>query len=243
MDVAEKAKRYDEAIKRAKEMYSKFEGMKQGDVLEDVFPELKESEDEKIRKKLIAYFVRYKEQAICGVKTFYGIPSDKILAWLEKQGEQKSVDGTFVNVDDVREDFVKEVYRVLDTDTNNDRANQIIEAFDNLPTVTIEKQGEQKPAWSEEDEYNYNTILHYLDLRKEKYKKECNQEEQDRYQGLYNWLKSLRPQNRWKPSDEQMAVLNEVIDYAANSELQHWSSFIYTLLKSLREQLKKLRGE
>lgn len=66
-----------------------------------------------------------------------------------------------------------------------------------------------------------------------------------------DWLNSLKDRvgceanctTTWKPSDEQMAVLNEVINYAANSELQHWSSFIYTLLKSLREQLKKLREE
>lgn len=62
----------------------------------------------------------------------------KKLTWLEKKGEQKPADGTFVNVDDVREDFVQEVYRVLDADSTNDRANQIIDAFDNLPTVTIE---------------------------------------------------------------------------------------------------------
>jgi hypothetical protein len=64
---------------------------------------------------------------------------NKQIAWLEKQGEQKFAEGTFVNVDDVREDFVKEVYRVLDADSTNDRANQIIDAFDNLPTVTIKQ--------------------------------------------------------------------------------------------------------
>lgn len=53
--------------------------------LENTFPELKESEDEKISKVLIDYFKRYKEQEECGIKTFYGIPTDDILAWLEKQ--------------------------------------------------------------------------------------------------------------------------------------------------------------
>ena len=32
-----------------------------------------------------------------------------------------------------------EVYRVLDTDSTNDRANAIIDAFDSLPTVTQEQ--------------------------------------------------------------------------------------------------------
>jgi hypothetical protein len=53
------------------------------------FPELKENDDERIKNVLIDYFNRYKEQEECGVKTFYGIPTDNIIAWLEKQGEQK----------------------------------------------------------------------------------------------------------------------------------------------------------
>ena len=36
----------------------------------------------------------------------------------------------------VREDFITEVYRVLDADPTNDRANAIIDAFDSLPTVS-----------------------------------------------------------------------------------------------------------
>ena len=57
--------------------------------LQSVFPELKEPSDEKIRKVLIYYFNLYKRQEECGIKTFYGIPTDNILAWLEKQGEKK----------------------------------------------------------------------------------------------------------------------------------------------------------
>ena len=59
---------------------------------------------------------------------------------LEKQGEQKpSMEGVFVNVDEVREDFMQEVYRILNADLTNDRANQIIDAFDHLSTITIQK--------------------------------------------------------------------------------------------------------
>lgn len=78
----------------------------------------------------------------------------------EKQGEQKPVmEGTFVNVDEVREDFVSEIYRVLDTDLTNERANQIIDAFDGLPTVKI-----QNPAkWSEDDD---SVITQYLNIYK-----------------------------------------------------------------------------
>ncbi|MCR5270530.1 MAG: hypothetical protein K6D91_05885 [Prevotella sp.] len=80
--------------------------------------------------------------------------------WLEKQSEKK-LDGTFVNIDDVREDFVSEVYRVLDADPNNDRANQIIDAFDSLPTLELEKrQVEQNPNT---DFYDLRTWKYIVD--------------------------------------------------------------------------------
>lgn len=54
--------------------------------LKRIFPELQESEDEKIRKELIAiYSVGAKVNAKTG-----DIPDKDIVAWLEKQGEQKS---------------------------------------------------------------------------------------------------------------------------------------------------------
>lgn len=54
-----------------------------------------------------------------------------------KKIEQKNIEGTFINVDDVRENFVREVYRVLANDTTNDRANDIIYYFDSLPTIYL----------------------------------------------------------------------------------------------------------
>lgn len=40
-----------------------------------------------------------------------------------------------IDVDSVRDDFMAEIYRILDGDPTNDRANAIINAFDSLPTV------------------------------------------------------------------------------------------------------------
>lgn len=51
------------------------------------------------------------------------------------QREPKS-SSNLVDIDTVREDFIAEVYRVLDADSTNDRANAIIDAFDSLPTVS-----------------------------------------------------------------------------------------------------------
>ncbi len=83
--------KYKNALERARECM-KDGGISQNtiDYLCNIFPELAESEDEKIRKALIDYFNKYKEQKECGINTFYGIPTDNILAWLEKQGEPKT---------------------------------------------------------------------------------------------------------------------------------------------------------
>lgn len=78
--------KYKQAFERAKERYSVCSAPA---LLEYIFPELKESEDEQIRKTLIDYFQAYKEQKECGITTFYGISTDNILTWLEKQGEQQ----------------------------------------------------------------------------------------------------------------------------------------------------------
>ena len=53
--------------------------------------------------------------------------------------EQPEPSNNLVDVDAVREDFMTEVYRVLDADSTNDRANAIIDAFDSLPTISQEQ--------------------------------------------------------------------------------------------------------
>ena len=53
----------------------------------------------------------------------------------EYMQEQPEVPSNLIDCDAVRDNFIAEVYRVLDADPTNDRANAIIDAFDSLPTV------------------------------------------------------------------------------------------------------------
>ena len=80
-------KLYKEALERAKKKYSAFKGMKQGDVIEDIFPVLKESDDERIRKVAIE-FVKQNNS----FNNLLGISKDEVIDWLEKQSEQKPAD-------------------------------------------------------------------------------------------------------------------------------------------------------
>ena len=86
MTKEEKAIAYDKALEMAKEILNSYEkrGLKEllfyaKEDLEGIFPELKESGDERIRKELIE---KVKETPAC-----IGF-SDKnaVIAWLEKQG-------------------------------------------------------------------------------------------------------------------------------------------------------------
>ena len=84
MTEKEKSKAYDEAIERAKKWHNIPNPIYCNIITEKIFPELKESEDEKIRKEIIsilrnAYWTSNRNRF------------NKLVAWLEKQ-DKKSTD-------------------------------------------------------------------------------------------------------------------------------------------------------
>lgn len=72
-------------------------------------------------------------------------------------------------------------------------------------------------SWSEDDEYQINTILHGLDLKRELYKNEGNQVEEKRYKTQYDWLKSIKdrvqPQSKQEWSEEDEEIRKELITF------------------------------
>jgi spermidine/putrescine-binding protein len=85
-------------------------------------------------------------------------------------------------------------------------------------------------TWSEEDETGLtNTII----MLKEGASLHFNKKDITK---AVDWLKSLRPQSQWRPSEEQLKSLKEVIDVG------HFTSYP-NALEILYEQLKKLREE
>lgn len=95
----------------------------------------------------------------------------------------------------------------------------------------LEKEGEQKPVWSKEDEFHLKSIESAI----EHCKKEVAENDEARY--LFNedlnWLKSLRPKNKWKPTEEQMISLyNAIIETKGRA--------FYASLPELYAQLKAL---
>ena len=83
MTQEEKAKTYDEALERAKKLRDKIDNK----IMEKIFPELKESDDEKIKNAILNYLKKIQENCqddICGVHV------EDAISWFEKQGEQTS---------------------------------------------------------------------------------------------------------------------------------------------------------
>ena len=78
-------KKYKETLEKARQLCAYPTTKPFISDLQNLFPELKESEDEKIRKCLLSHFSRYQEDEIF----LNCITMKQILAWLEKQGEQK----------------------------------------------------------------------------------------------------------------------------------------------------------
>lgn len=172
-------------------------------------PELKESEDEKIRKELIAY---------CQVNmghTWHDIKQEDYIAYLEKQ---KPVE-TKIKV-------VVPKFRVGETITDDTGVypHKKIEAIENENYVVrclytnqkhyipIDTQDEyvlveQKPVeWSEEDEKILNLIIARLHSHPGV--------ELEEYEKLYRWLNNLIPQPKqeWREEDEsEVAVLEAYI--------------------------------
>ena len=88
LTIQEKAKRYDEAIKLVN---SKWYYRNQPCFINvsELFPEFKENKSKNIRKWLIEYFQEYKSTGIEGFAN--GLKIDSIVDWLERQGEQESI--------------------------------------------------------------------------------------------------------------------------------------------------------
>lgn len=174
MDYKEK---YEEALDRAKSLAQTKEERVAD--LEYIFPELHESEDERIRKSLLRMI-----SDIDGGYPFenYGIIKKDVIAYLEKQKEQKAV-----------QDSVAVVI------TNRPTISKF-EAGKAAVLNNPEEYGLCKPAeWSEEDERLTNTTIAFLkDFADKGYENavEC-----------IDWLKARRPQSQWKPSKEQIEAL------------------------------------
>lgn len=115
-------KKYNEALNRARKEYKTHESFNGFRVmLLNIFPELEESEDEKIRKKLLKMLNDMERDE--SILDDYGLDKLKTITWLEKQNS---------NVDNAIKEYWKG-YR--------EGKQEVLDKYNEL-----EKQGDQKSA-------------------------------------------------------------------------------------------------
>ena len=84
LSVEEKAKRYDEALAMAKECITYIPDEAVNKYMLNMFPELKESDGERIRKQIISFLKEFEHDH------YRSLDFSSWIAWLEKQGQQNS---------------------------------------------------------------------------------------------------------------------------------------------------------
>lgn len=247
MTTEEKAKAYDEALEKARMYHDNAKAVEEYAAVaryENIFPELRESEDERIRKWLIDYFSLIKET----LWIHRDFTCEQILGWLEKQKEHKELSPMDGNADLYFDEW------------NQQKQNPTKrQCFEEGMRYARRLQKEQKPAeWSKEDEtiiegacnalevYGHTKLASRLKSIRPQSKQEWSEKDKKNLnyclralsgfasEDAYNakkFLKSLRPS--WKPSDEQMEALKNVIRITSSGKNND-------LLRTLFIDLEKL---
>lgn len=131
MTEKEKAEAYDEAIERAKKLYG-------NGITEEIFPELKESDDDRIKKDLIQWVNEFPDII------WRGHYKKDIIAWLEKQDKKSSwkpskeeMDALYSlsyitnEYDEHKEDVITHLYQDLKREFFSDSSYENMFSLDN----------------------------------------------------------------------------------------------------------------
>lgn len=197
-------KAYKKALERAKKNYDVAQDLCNGsqigvecfkNTLTNIFPELIESEDERIRKRLIDLI--YKVYAFTNYITC--VEYENIIAWLEKQGDKSTTLPKWKYKNDntplLRDSIILNKYGCVAKSPSgaiiSDAWVLDYNELAKLPKEELEKQGEQKQEWSEEDDYNLQCMIAKVTYDIQKGNVGRNNE-------LIDWLKSLKDRVKGK---------------------------------------------
>lgn len=183
----EKAHTYDEVLKQIKECTPDENGFITI-YPQEIFSELKESEDERY-KRILHSITNKISLHLCDIFTEeeYQCFDAWSNAWLKKQGEQKPVEWSEED-DLMMASIVYELEMKIDELEYLERAEKVYgKQIEWLKSFKIRFQPVQE--WSQEDDYNLQCVIAKVTSDIQKGNVGRNQE-------LIDWLKSLRPQNK-----------------------------------------------
>lgn len=168
LSMVEKAKAYDSLIERLKDFQFEYRFSPFSDVISDKFPELIESKDERIRKVIYGWICTQPSQFFDG-----GFFKEEILAWLEKAGKYSIYNVPSREIILAIWDLGNEWKELTNGSISTEYGTQleyIQKHWNESEYYLREKQSKQKsadkvelvekkPAWSEEDERIYQSII------------------------------------------------------------------------------------
>lgn len=210
-------KKYREALERANIAY-KDEDRHLKATLKRIFPELKESEDERIRKSIINLVIKSAQN---GGMALHKWESQQMIAWLEKQGEDKPVDKIepkFKVGDTIYYNSFGKVKSMIVSNVITDGTDNPMYEDANGDAVFEKDLVKQTLVWSEEDDTFFKAIVRGIENIK------------------YISENVKKARYNWKPSDYQLEALESATENCAYSEYQD-------CLKELIVELKKLKGK
>ena len=208
LSIEEKARRYDEAKYIMKEyLESGNAGVIAENTIKKAFPELAESEDERIRKVLI----KFHKSTI----DIDGIKGADILAWLEKQGEQA------LSWSEEDEYHKRQILRILKDNGCSQTLQERTEKWIEERLKSLRPQN--KTYYWTENEIKF-AISDYI-------------RGAESYEKMVEKLRCLKPQSQWKPSKEQMTYIQDAISkYNEFSNEYTGLVKLYNDLKKLKEE-------
>ena len=190
-------KLYKEALERAKIFKQNWEGIEiNSDLalkeLKEIFPELSESEEDKLRKEVLSIVKSYRECCIEeGNHRF-----DDCIAWLEKQKQDEPTPK--FKIGDIIHKIGEEVIYPITVEKIEDGyyIGNNNKCFVNVKFQDSYKQLVKKEpaAWSEEDSIRLNQAIYVLHTQG--------------YTDVENWLKNLNPQ-KINVESEQKSLLED----------------------------------
>lgn len=234
LTIEQKAKAYDEAIKRVENINTgkcKTTFMFTVGLFEYIFPELAESEDEKVRKALLEMIHDTTGDSLW---IDYNVHKEDAIAWLEKRGQtftKKDIDDAYLKgICDTKRELEKQA---VPTDIP---ADAVLDGNkDGLIADTIRCKTE-KQEWSEEDENLLKLSIENLTELKDRFG-----EEYGKVGDCIVFLESIKDRYTWRPSDKQMVALDGICSYIRNKAEWEISQDMVSDLYKLSEQLKKLK--
>ena len=197
----------------------------------------KESEDERIRKRLVEYFNgfydRFSSRNNVNVH-WEGLEVKAVIAYLEKQ---KDASDAIEAVERIESYITANTANSWEMDNSDPRKKYYCGVDDVLVDISGILQGvyvkpkEQKPAeWSEEDEKMLSACIEAVG----------SMSVRSDVKTLRDWLRSLRPQPSWKPSEKQMKCLVKCVNRAR--EMYNASANGYDAYPTLSSLLHDLRS-